>query len=243
MNIQQSNITKWFFIISAIAILNSACNKQDDNQTQTKPEYNTNYFPLELGTWREYEVIHIVIDEPSEVWDTSHYQLREVGAEWILDATDDTVMRIERFARDSNHHPWTPLSVWQASIKESNAFQTEENNKYLKIKFPAKLNAQWNGNIYNRLDTIIEYQYTITYIDAAATVNDITFDSTLTVTQKDKATIIDKVEFFETYAYGVGLINRQQIDIYSEDVDASIPIEQRVTKGTMYYQKIIRYGK
>ena len=65
----------------------------------------------------------------------------------------------------------------------------------------------------------------------------------LTITQKEKISIIDKIYYIEKYAYGIGLVEKQQIDIYSDDVDPSIPIENRVTKGTMYYQKVIGYGK
>ena len=113
----------------------------------------------------------------------------------------------------------------------------------MKIKFPTKLNSDWNGNIYNSQDSLNEYRYTITSVDIIGSVNELVFDSILTITQKDKTSIIDKIYFFEKYAYGVGLIEKQQIDIYSEDVDPSIPIEKRVTKGTMYYQKITSYGK
>lgn len=231
---------KWFIIISAFVLI-VACQEQIIEQHPTVYDYG--YFPLDSGMWKQYNVTSIVIDEPSQVWDTAKYQLREVFAGWILDATNDSVMRIKRFFRDSVHHSWSVLSVWQVDIKGNDILQTEENIKFLKIKFPTKLNSDWNGNIYNSQDSLNEYRYTITSVDIIGSVNELVFDSILTITQKDKTSIIDKIYFFEKYAYGVGLIEKQQIDIYSEDVDPSIPIEKRVTKGTMYYQKITSYGK
>jgi len=150
-----------------------------------------------LSAERQYDVTHIVIDEPSQVWDTVEYQLREVFAGWISDATNDSVMRIERYFRDSVNHPWSVLGVWQASVKENSAFQTEENIKYLKIKFPTEINSQWDGDIYNTLDSLQEYSYTITSVDIISSVNDLVFDSVLSITQKDKISIIDKVIFYE----------------------------------------------
>lgn len=231
---------KWLIILSTFVLI-VACQKQDIEQYPTIYDYG--YFPLDSSMWKQYDVTQIVIDEPSLVWDTIHYQLREVYAGWISDATNDSVMRIERFFRDSSHHSWSVLGVWQAGIKENNATQTEENIKFLKIKFPTKLNSYWNGDIYNRLDTLQQYNYTISMVDVVGSVNSLTFDSVLTIAQKEKINLIEKVHFFEKYAYGVGLVEKQQIDIYSEEIDSSIPIEDRVLRGTMYYQKITSYGK
>ena len=233
---------KWLFILFVLGLI-FACQKQEIKQYPLV--YDFGYFPLDSGMWKHYDVTLIVIDVPSEVYDTTHYQLREVFAGWYLNAANDSMMRIERFMRDSSHHSWQPISVWQSGIKSNDAFQIEENVKFLKIKFPVKFNNYWDGDAYNRLDTLKEYSYEITSLDVAENINTINFDSVLTVTQKDKYSIIDKVYYFEKYAYGIGLVEKEQIYIYSdvEDFDPTIPVEDRVTKGTLYYQKIIEYGK
>lgn len=228
------------FILCIIGLIVS-CQKQEIKQIPV--QYDFGYFPLDSGMWRQYEVSFIEIDAPSEVYDTVRYQLREVYSDWFLNSANDSMMRIERFVRDSSHHSWQASTVWQAGIKNADALQIEENVKYLKIKFPIKLDFDWNGDIYNRLDTLEEYRYTITSMDLPEIINLVNFDSVLIVTQKSKSSIIDKVEFVEKFAYGIGLVEKQQIDIYSSDVDESVPIEQRATKGTMYYQKITSYGK
>jgi len=227
-----------FFITLSILF---SCEKQE--VTQLPVNYDYGYFPLDSGIWREFNVTFINIDKQTNVYDTINYQLREVFAGWYLNAAGDSTMRIERFVRDSINHPWRETTVWYAYIKNRDAIQNEGNIKYLKIKFPSILNSEWNGDIYNRFDTLNTYNYTISSVDIAEQINNITFDSVLTVTQKYKESIIDKIYFYEKYAYGIGLIEKQQIDIYSSDVDPSIPIEERVTKGTIYSQKIIKYGK
>jgi len=218
-----------------------SCKKQDIEQTQIKFDYN--YFPLDSGAWRQYAVSQIVVDDATNIRDTSVYQLKEVNSGWILNASGNSVMRIERFVRSNNNDKWKINSVWQAGIDNRNAFQIEENVKYIKLKFPIKVNRSWNGNAYNNIDTLSNYRYNIESLDILDSVNNIIFDSVLKVIQKDKTSIIDKVYFFEKYAYGVGLIEKQQIDIYSTDVDPSIPIEDRVTKGVLYYCKLTDYGE
>jgi len=233
-------IKKYAYILFFAVVIQS-CQKQEIKQYPVVIDYG--YFPLDSGTWKQYDVTYITIDKITNKYDTLTYQLLETNTGWVVDAANDTVMRIERLYRDSSQHSWSPLGIWQAGIVGNDAFQIEENIKYLKIKFPVTLNSEWNGNAYNRLDTINEYRYTITGLHTSETINNLSFDSVLTVTQKFKESIVDKLNFFEKYAYGVGLIEKQQIDIYSSDTDTSIPIEQRISKGALYYQTITNYGK
>jgi hypothetical protein len=112
------------------------------------------------------------------------------------------------------------------------------------LDFPVQLNKAWNGNKYNRFDTLNQYNYKIKTINEPYSLNILLFDSVLTVVQKEKLTAIDKIYFEEKYALGVGLIEKQQTDIYTgkDDYDPTVPIEERITKGIIYHQKLIGYG-
>lgn len=230
---------KYLFIFLVLAFI-ASCQKQEIKHYPVVSDYG--YFPLDSGMWRQYDVTFIEIDDTTNRYDTVRYQLFEKHAGWFLNAANDSMMRIERLYRDSSHHSWKPFGVWQAGIKGNDALQIEENIKFLKLKFPVQLDFDWNGNIYNRIDTLEQYRYTITSLDNPEAINNLPFDSVLTVTQKDFVSLINKLNFFEKYAYGIGLIEKQQIDIYSKDADGSIPIENRVDKGTFYYQTITNYG-
>ncbi|MDA3892189.1 MAG: hypothetical protein PF517_11050 [Salinivirgaceae bacterium] len=234
-------INKWTAIFF-IALAFFSCKEQELKQHPVS--YDFGYFPLEPGMWKHFEVTHIDIDSASNKYDTLRYELREVFSDWFLDAVNDSTLRIERFMRDSSNHAWQPVGVWQAKIKGNDALMVEENIPYLKIKFPAEIDQNWNGDIFNRKDTLDQYRYTITFVDEPLVIGNLSFDSVLTVTQKNFVSAIDKLDFFEKYAYGVGLIMKTAVDIYSEETDdLSIPVEQRVTQGTLYYQNIIDYGR
>jgi hypothetical protein len=233
-------LKRLLFILGMVSLIIS-CQKQEIEQIQL--EYDYGYFPLDSGFWKQYDVTYIEIDAASEFYDTVYYQLREVYSGWFLNAANDSMMRVERFVRDSSNNSWQASTVWQAGIENDDALQIEENIKYLKIKFPLRLDFEWNGDIYNRLDTLEEYKYTLKGMDIPETINQISFDSVLTVSQKSKISKIDKVDYVEKFAYGIGLVEKYEIDVYTTDTDESVSIEQRATKGTMYYQKITHYGK
>ena len=204
--------------------------------------YDTHYFPLDSGSWRIYQVTQITIDTPVNLFDTLNYELKEVNSGYFTDAANDSMMKIERFIRLSTDESWSPVSVWSAGVIDHKAIQVEDNEKYVKINFPAELDKTWDGDAYNRLDTLKMYSYTITSLNEPDVINLSAFDSVLVVNQKDDLTLINKLFYQEKYAYGVGMVERTRVDIYSEFPD-SRPIERRVTKGTMYYQKISSYGK
>ncbi|MFA6402023.1 MAG: hypothetical protein WCX31_10420 [Salinivirgaceae bacterium] len=233
---------KKLFFITTIILFWSACQKPDLEPIPVV--YNYSYFPMDSGAWREFEVTKIVIDKPSNVFDTTHYYLLEQWVGLIVSASNDSMIRLERFSKIKQNHTWEILSVWQSGIINHEAIQVEENIRYLKLDFPVQLNKAWDGNRYNRLDTLNQYSYKIITINEPYSLNNLLFDSVLTVVQKEKLTKIDKIYFEEKYALGVGLIEKQQTDIYSgeKEYDPNIPVEERITRGIIYNQKLIGYG-
>ncbi len=226
-------------IIILFTIIFIACNEVDTSQPAY--EYDYGYFPVDSGDWREYSVTHIAID--LGIFDTIDYFLREEVSTIFIDGENDTLHELRRYYKDSMHHSWKIHSVWYAGIKDAEAIQVEENVKYIKQKFPLKLDKIWNGNAYNRTDTLGEYLYEVTQIDFPETINNISFDSVLKVSQREFLSNIEKYSYFEKYALGVGMIEKEEVYIYTEDADLSIPIEQRAEIASMYYMKIIDYGK
>lgn len=210
---------------------------------QTTLNYDTNYFPLHAGSWKIYSVQAITIDDAAGVYDTANYYLKELHAGWVLNASNDSIIRLERYFSNNLNEDWKILSVWQAGIFGDEAFTVEDNIMYIKQKFPLNLHATWNGDAYNRLDTLQKYSYEVTAIHSPETIGTFTFDSVLTISQKFQASLVSKIDFEEKYSYTVGLVYKKQIDVYSSLTDyTNIPVEDKVTKGTMYYQELIAYG-
>ena len=199
------------------------------------------YFPLETGQWIIYNIESVTIDTEINLFDTTIYQLKETVESIYLDTTGEEVARIERYTRENDTLPWVISDVWTAKRTGSSAQKTEENIKYIKMIFPAEKGKTWNGNAYNHLDS---QEYEITNTDHSASYNNLIFDSVMTITHAYDSSLIDKNHIYERYAKNTGLIYKYAIDVYSniQNFNPALPIEERISSGSIYKQEIIDYG-
>lgn len=215
-----------------------SCKK--DTLSDNKIDYS--YFPLDTASWITYDITEINIDYNIDKYDTLHYYIKEVVAEKYLTSNNDEKFRIERYYRSTDTSTWIIKDVWNAEISPKIACKTEENIKYIKLVFPSFIGSKWDGNAYNNMDS---QEYEITETDAPYTLNNLDFDSVLTVLQVSDSSLIHKNYEYEKFAKNIGLIEKYSINIESDIqiFDYNLPIEQRITEGTIYIQKIIDYSK
>lgn len=232
-----------FLKILPIALLFAACDKSDLYQLPPVEKIGCQYFPLDSGAWRDFSVVEIKIDEPIALFDTLQYIVRERFGGIFIDNIGDTLRQIERFRRTNGSETWQRMNTWLAYVNGTEVIQIEENTRIVKMQLPLTVGKQWNGNAYNRTDTLQKYQFRVDSIDCPAAVGRFRFDSVLTVSQKNELTAISKVLVAERYAAGIGMVEKIQIDIYSDTYAPEIDIENRVTQGTMIYHTLIDFGK
>lgn len=213
----------------------SAC--KDNFITPTPIDYT--YAPLEVNSWIEYEIQEINIDKPSNVYDTSTYYIKEIITEKYSDITNKEAYRVERYKRKDLLSNWIIKDVWTVQIDNNRYIKTEENIKFIRLIFPVELYKKWDGNIYNTFD---ELEYEITSLNYADSINNINFDSLLTVTHEDELNQIEKKYSIERFAKNIGLVYKESIDIYADATPYDDPIEKRIKTATIYYQKVIDYG-
>lgn len=227
-----------FILILAVA----GCKESEPYQFPPVATYDCRYFPLDSGMWREFMVTKIEIDEPIALNRKQVYYLREQLGGIFVDNMGDTLRQIERFRRDSDSGQWNRLNTWVAYVKHDEVIQVEENARYVKMQLPLSQGKTWNGNAYNNTDTVQEYVYRVDSIHCPMEMAGFLFDSVLTVSQKNELTAITKVLYFERYATGVGLVQKQQIDIYSNTFAPQVDITDRITQGTLVYYDLIDFG-
>jgi hypothetical protein len=206
--------------------------------------YGENYFPLDTGRWYVYKVKEIVIDKKVDRYDTLAYQLKVLMHSEYTDSEGETAMRIERYWRTADSLAWEIKDVWSARLAGNEASMYEENIRYVKIRLPVERYKTWDGNIYN---TGEEAQYMITALDAPLTIDSLQFDSTMTVLHIDDESLIHKEYAYEQYARGLGMVYKEDINLESQPdgggiIDPDIPVEERITRGSLYYQELISYG-
>ncbi|HOY39572.1 MAG: hypothetical protein KBB11_09595 [Bacteroidales bacterium] len=228
---------QWVFILISFSLFAASC----DNTPEAEPAglYGLQYFPLDTSKFILYDVVEITIDKPVNVYDTLHYQLMERYSEPYTDNSGNLAYKMERWVRDDDLSNFTLSDVWVAQVSDQSAQTVEENVRFVKIRFPARPNRSWNGNVFNIYES---QEYYITNIDKAAEINGFSFDSTLTVVQQLDSSLIHKNDCIEIYAKNIGLVFKQKININSQEVIPNVDIDDRITTGTKYYQKIIGFG-
>ncbi len=228
MNFRQIAV---FLIIITVFFL--GCKKENAFK---EIDFHYSYFPLTKGLQRIYLVQDRTVDKDINIDTTITYELKEVVDSFYYDIAGEPAWRLVRYRRADSTQQWILIDVWENQIVNKQAFVIEENQRFVKVIFPPKLGAIWNGNAYN---TLTPKTFTISDIDKKIEINNLLFDSVLTVYQDKSETMINKYHTFEQYAVNVGLINKTIIAIEYALIIPGVPIEQRISRGRLYSQTII----
>lgn len=190
-----------------------------------------NYYPLQINQVKEFFVTNIVHNSFGK--DTNTYFLKEIITDYNINMEGDTVYTVERYWKVDSSLSYEIKDVWTSKKNLSAGYLNEENITYTKLIFPLSLNIYWNGNAFNNLG----YQeYSVESLNIPFQLNNVIFDSSLTVIQNYKSNLLEFENSKEIYATGIGLI-------YKEDVQVEINSGNLsdITQGYEYYQEIINY--
>lgn len=189
------------------------------------------YFPTNVGHWIIYDVVTIEHDAPVNKHDTAVFQIMEIIESTFSDNENRQTQRIERYIRSDSTLPWVIKDVWFSNLTASTAEKVEENVRFVKLIFPVLLGETWDGNNFNSQD-IWNYEYT--EVDMSYTINNLSFDSTVTVLQIDEGNLIEKNYALEIYAKNVGMIYKELILLETE-VDGTITLGSELTMNMISY--------
>jgi hypothetical protein len=229
----------WILIVSAILF---ACRKTHDDRPVRDPGYN--YFPLEPGNVNFYKVTEIDIDTPAGKFDTLIYYLKTVNDSPHYDLNNRLVTPVSRYIKLNPADSWVIKDVWFAYKHNNHLVVSEENIHFIKMIFPVADGSKWNGNSYN---TLPEQEYKVAATDMYLTLSGFSYDSVLTVLERNDTSLIHKYYHTERYAKGIGLVERVFIDISQAGIvipvppNPILPIEKRIIRGTLYKQERIMF--
>ncbi|MCH7605309.1 hypothetical protein IID24_04970 [Patescibacteria group bacterium] len=222
-------------ILISIILFLASCKKDDPIVV----DVGYGYFPVEIGSWIIYDVDSTVWDDFDKISIVTNYkyQIKEVIESSYLDAQGRETLRWERYKRDSVTGPWVIKDVWVVNKTASTVEKVEENIRFIKLVFPVNLSKIWDGNAANTME---EWDYQYTEIDAAKTVGGLSFDSTLTVLQQDFNPWIYYDYFEEYYAKNVGMIYKKAL--HWEKTDANLDWDVDYKGGYDYTMTINSYS-
>jgi hypothetical protein len=214
--------------------------------------YDTHYFPLAEGATFWYTYDSVWVDCVAGRRDTFKWEMREEMDSFFVDASGAQAMLLKVSKRNAGTTNWGPPRIYSMKLEGNNAIRTEENIRYIKLRFPVSLGQTWNGNLFNTLDWGNDYE--ITEFNTPS----LGFDSTLLVNQKDQSNLLERKLFTERYARHVGLVQRVAIDvtgIVTDPLDPNdceeflppatpwntIPILQRIKLGYVVQKVLVDY--
>lgn len=172
------------------------------------PDPGYDYFPLETGLIRVYEVSEITyaLSQPAQ---TRTYRLRETIRPPYTDAGGQSVYPVERAVMRSSG-AWEIDSVWSAWRTVDRAISQENGLTLVKLAFPTRNRSRWDANLYNPMPA--EFR-TIESSDVPRTLGALDFAKTLTVVQQNDSTLLSLRRRRDLYAEGVGLVQQERVSV------------------------------
>lgn len=228
------------FLLPFLAIISLiACKESNLNADLIAVGYD--FYPTPNGSELIYSVTEIVIDEPSDRYDTTEYELKTICIKSSKTPTDSMRYFIERYIRPKGQTTFKIKDIWELNKHPRSVVLYEENIPYIKLNFPVEIGSSWDGNAMN---TEAGQNYEITEIAENIALGPFSFDSVATVTQIDNESSIDKNFAQEKYAKGIGLIEKEIVDVYANlDPGQTKPIMERISTGYIYKQELISHDK
>lgn len=195
--------------IVVLCVLNS-CGKE--TVEIASPSFD--YFQTARGKYVIYDVDSIVHATNDNDNDDSvyyyHYQVKEVIDTPFTDGEGKTRQVVVRYYRADSTQEWSINIVWSQLLTSAGAYRWEDNIPYHKMSYPISYQIEWNGNDKN---TLQEEMYHYDAIHDPGTYNDLSFDSTLTIIQRDDDNFVEKIFGKEVYAAGIGMIYRERNEL------------------------------
>jgi hypothetical protein len=219
----------WLFYSFFLILIAVSCKKKETAPVDLKYDY----FQLVEGAFVEYDVTYIFHDVALLKHDTINYQIKTQIGDTVIDNSGRIARKFNRYVRETSADSWILKDVWTAIIVDGRAELVEENQRKVKLLFAPTEDKTWNINQFNMGETM---NASYDSLDVARTIQNLAFDKTLIVREQKYTTLIDKIEKYEIYARGVGMIFKQDIDL-TYNFGEAIP-----KKGTEYYYQINNYG-
>ncbi len=237
------------FISLIVTALLSSC----EPTIEPPVDMGYNYAPMDTDRYYIYNVDSIYIDLTGsiDIYDTTHYQIKEMHPYTFLDAMNDTVLNVTRFYRADTTQPWSPYTstpdVWWMKRTTTRLERTQENLTFVRMTYPIDINYRWDGNAYNVLD---EQEYFYGHVGEPYDSMTAYFPNTVTVVHDfDTSNMIQYYYSEEVYADNVGMISKTKFIIptliTSFVIDPAWPTKpklKRIYTGSMVTIKLVEYG-
>ncbi|MCH2022412.1 MAG: hypothetical protein MK207_08030 [Saprospiraceae bacterium] len=230
---------------------------------------NFEYFPLETGKYKTYQIDSIVYDEYNCIIVQSTYQVKEVTSDLRTDGEGDPFYSVRRFIRKDSTEEWELYGVWSEKIEDNQVQRVEDNQRMIKMVLPVVENTRWDGIVYIRRDTLVpirggsidmfkdwdDFIYENVGELFVDTISNNIYPDAVQVLQVDKTNNIERRFSREVYAKNIGLVYKEMWILDTQcrppgtctgvgDISTCLftPWEIKAEKGFILTQSLIDYN-
>lgn len=258
-----NSLTRFFRLCSLMLVLTTTgCDEEVMRPSPVTSELER-YFPLELNRPSYYRVDSIVLTGTigGIRYDTATVEARETLIESYVGPDGETIYRGERWERPDEASPYTFKQTFTLSTTARTASRSEDNLTFIKLVVPFREGSSWDGNSAfdasravpvggEFLDVYNGWQYTYRTVGGSATLSTgLRVDSLVVVEQATIDNLIDLRTARESYAPGLGLVERFLDARHTQcrvccDGDTGpcrdLPWDEKAEKGYIIRQTMIR---
>ena len=221
-------------MIAALGVLAASCTEVKEPDPD-KAGYQ--YFPLEAGTYRLYQVEGIRYNAFRDSTIFS-YKLREVVADTFRNLESGISYILQRQTLNDNNE-WQTDSVWTARKDEYTAVVVEHNVPIIRFTFPPEDGKTWDGNSLNGFPAD---EFEMTGVGAPWSDEYGSYDKSVMVVEEDLPdTFVKFISKKEVYAQDKGLVYKEIV--YLKYMQGEYYGKEIVENGIKYHQYLIEYGK
>ncbi len=216
--------------------------------------FETEFYPLEIGKFWEYQVDSVTYAIGGNNVDSTTSFIREEIVDNFIDATGDTVARIDKFWKRNINDDWQIQKAVTATRSGNQAIRTEDNLRFIKIVLPPNVGSRWNGNVF--IDPFQDFrvggELVKIYKDwddaevierqATASVNGVSYSDLVTVVLTNTSSIIERRFAQEQYAKGVGLISAEYMILDTQCNDCGDDWLEKAEQGYTLNQVLINHN-
>lgn len=211
-------------LIALAGLLLTRCSdKNQELMTASLSDY-INPAPGKYITYRLDSTVRKPFDDTGKV--IHSYLAKDVIDAAIADGTGRPAWRVIRYLNDTaGAGPWVQLMTYMLTPTRETVEVTENNFRFLKMVLPVREAFTWKGNRYINTEIppntqepdfsyLDDWDYTYTNVDQPFKSFNKTFDSTVTINQRDEVlgtpnnidAYSEKNYAQEVYAKGIGLV-------------------------------------
>jgi hypothetical protein len=208
----------------ALGILTGCEKKTDTSYIATPPDFMN----LQVGKYVRYQLDSMRFIDFGQKDTIVSYQAKDVVDAAITDNMGRASYRIIRYLRNlssTNEADWKPSLTYLVTPSRGFLEVVENNLRYLKMAAPVEEGFVWKGNRFLPSDPYADlypfgndteidtWDYTYKDVGATLTINNIDYDSTLTVVQINDTTMRHTYRslshWTEKYAKNIGLVYKE----------------------------------